>query len=143
MYVEGEGTCSVAQYSGRCSPVQGAVCGKSCRAFVEQADRPATRPATPLWALAQQSAVAKGAQESVEGRSEGAPQFLLRSDDVCVDLVRDSHRSTPVFQSNVTGAAEQPRGSVKPVDQFHKVQIPPAEDGKELLRAPIRKHELG
>ena len=38
-------------------------------------------------------------------------------------------------QLEVTGAAEQPRGSVKPVDQFHKVENLPAETGRDLAHS--------
>ena len=147
MYVEGEGSCSVAQYSGRYSPVQGAVYGKSCKTFVDQVERPRTdgryfRPMTLLRMLAQKSSVAQGSQELSGERSDGAPQFLLRSDDVCVDLVGESHRTTPLLPINATGAAEQPRGSVRPVDQFHKVQTRPTENGEDLAQHAELEDEL-
>ena len=67
MYVEGEGSCSVAQASGRYSPVQSTVYAKSCKAFISRAVRPLDRPDAPLRRLAQQSVVARqGSEQGVD-----------------------------------------------------------------------------
>ena len=101
MYVEGEGSQSVAAYTGRYTPQQGAVYAKACKAVCDTVVRQKRIANSELTRLANQSSVATGktreSKTSTEkkNRGHGTKQFLLRADDRCVDLNEEDHRSSP------------------------------------------------
>ena len=97
MTVIGEGSMSVASYSGRYTAVQGTVYGKACKTFCETHERPSgPLPPTRLQKLANGSKAAHRLEESKqparEFRGHGTRQFLLRGDDQCIDLIDQDHR---------------------------------------------------
>ena len=105
MMVPGEGWRSVANYTGKYTAEHGAVYAKPCRAFCETVNRKVKRPATALTSLADRSTVARGedpsktdsSDDACNYRHHGTRQFLLSGEDQCYDLVKESHRSSPLL----------------------------------------------
>ena len=140
MHVDGEGSRNVAEYTGKYTPEQGTAYGKACKAFVDTAcRRQEQRSSSALKALADQSRVPYEGPGVAMKSGHGTQQFLLRSDDLCVDLSGESHRSSPLQPCEpcilpAAGAGQQ-RGSLKPVDQFHKVDRSPASEDKDISKS--------
>ena len=138
MYVECEGWRSVARYTGKYTAEMSTVFAKACQAFVAGVHRMRIkeRPWTHLRAMADHSNIAKDRSPGNGGperRSHGTRQFLLRSDDVCIDLNGDEHRASPLQlcePSLAPAASAGLKGSLKPVDQTHKAEkIPEPASG--------------
>ena len=139
MYVEGEGSRSVANYTGKYTPEQGAVYAKACKVVCDKAVRKSKVQDSRLKRLADQSLIVKGAAGPSRPIpvKHGTKQFLLHADDRCIDLCDQEHRSSPLQLSEprLRPAASAERGSLRPVDQFHKVTDHPGEsafDNKDI-----------
>ena len=142
MYVEGEGSRSVANYTGKYTPEQGAVYAKACKVLCEKAVRKSKVQDSRLKRLADQSLIVKGeaGPSWPTPVGHGTKQFLLHADDRCIDLCKQEHRSSPLQPSEpcLRPAASAERGSLRPVDQFHKVTDHPGEsafDNKDISRS--------
>ena len=144
MYVEGEGSRSVANYTGKYTPEQSSVYGKSCRMFCETASRQNKILDSRLKRLADQSSVVKGDQDRKDcsriGTMHGTKQFLLSQDDRCFDISGEEHRDSPLqpCEPGLAPAAGARVGSLKPVDQYHKVTGHPGDsavDSKDISRS--------
>ena len=87
----GQGWIDVAKYSGRYTDVQGAVYGKSCKAFVDTAARPERgRPITELSRMASRAGTAQRS-ESTSASTTFLPSnevkvFLSWENDCCIYL---------------------------------------------------------
>ena len=140
---------NVAAYSGRYTAVQGTVYGKACKAFCDAHGRPpGTAPLTRLQKMANGSKAARrleeGNQPTQEYRGHGTRQFLLRGDDQCIDLVDQDHRVSPLqwcepsFTPVARAGLQEPKKTLRPVDQFHKVQNDDTQvafDSKDVSRS--------
>ena len=106
MCVEGWGHQGVARYTGKCTPEMGAVYGKACYQFSSQKERIPVkdRPQTGLRAPADRSPVGRETAAPVR-MSHGTAQFLLCSNDQCIDLIGEEHRATPYSRPSEPGGA--------------------------------------
>ena len=106
MYVEGWGHQGVARNTGKYTPEMGAVYGKACRQFCSQKERIPlrNRPRTGLRAFADRSPVGRESAAPAHF-SHGAAQFLLCSDDQCVDLIGENHLAAPYSRPCEPGGA--------------------------------------
>ena len=103
MYVKGEGSQRVAQYTGQCTGVQGAVYAKACRKLCwskdcyrrEHKDKNEKGHRTELQQSAVLSAVAnQSASSDVTYHTAGIRQFLIKGNDVCIDLDGNENRAS-------------------------------------------------
>jgi len=152
MYVEGEGSQSVASYTGKYVPEQATVYAKSVATFCKNTER-ITGPrrwrslewCTELLRLANTSKVASLKQpeseptETLGAHAGHGKQYLLCQDGQCIDLDSGSsgalQPSEPRHFCPAAGAAQR---TPKPVDQFHKVTADQKEswyDTKDITKS--------
>ena len=152
MYVGGVGSRSVAAFTADYTPVQGAVYAKACLNFCETLKSSSVKyrrilgigQKTKLQMHTDQSLVARGEKQTEvappKQRGGCTKQFLLCSDDRCIDLGGEDHRASPLqlCEPGVSLAASAERRTVRQVDQFQKVVDSNAEsafDSKDINKS--------
>ena len=103
------------------TPEIGAVYAKACRKFVDKRSRQTSIPDTELRRLADASPASKrdtGTQCSGGMRSHGTKVFLLHSDDTCVDMSTQEHRSSPLQPACRVMNRPRARRNLEPKDQL-------------------------
>jgi len=113
MYVEGRGSCSVAEYSGAYTAEESTVYARCVARFCQKTDRIPTVQ-SELTRMAARSSLAQQLDEprhSCPAVSAAFQQFEILAGGAVRNL----------DTGNVSGEARVP----KPVDQFHKVQVQP------------------
>ena len=173
-----EGWVDVSKLSGRYTEVQGAVYGKSCKAFVDQTKRlEKGRPVTDLSRMAEKAGTSEQGVKSgalLNFSSPGETKvYLLLPNDCCIDLEGEDHRSSPLTVPRPGSQSDRPasgavigcgmaqaiealfihhgchragsttvRGSLKPTDQFHKVEgQPTSTEAEESLKQEAEARE--
>ena len=101
----------MSKYSDHYTDVQGAVYGKACKSFVDRTFRleEKGRPTTELSRMAEKAGTAErcgGASAYPAPLPTERPKvYLLWSNDCCVDLEGEDHRSSPLLELRRPGTS--------------------------------------
>ena len=133
------------EHTGRYTPEIGAVYALCVSRFAKHINRTSVtqvkdRPVikTRLYELAEAADLNSLKTEDVKrAGGRATPQYALCPKNGFIDLVSDEHLSAPLERSGpmtMSSGAASPRGSLKPVDMFHRSGVPDSAEAKESTK---------